>query len=88
MATIFLDPGVTSEAVRAELERILASSEFKASKRCQDFLQFVVARTLAGLSDDLRERTIGIEVFGRHPSYDTGGDGIVRINASEIANVA
>jgi len=84
MATIFLDPAVTSEAVRAELERILASSEFKASKRCQDFLQFVVDRTLAGLSDDLRERTIGIEVFGRHPSYDTGGDGIVRINASEI----
>jgi hypothetical protein len=84
MTTSFLDPTVTSEAVRAELERILASPEFKASKRCQDFLQFVVARTLDGLSEDLRERTIGIEVFGRHPSYDTGGDGIVRINASEI----
>jgi hypothetical protein len=79
-----LDPGVTSEAVRAELERILASPEFKASKRCQDFLQFVVDRALAGATDDLKERTIGIEVFGRHPPYDTSADGIVRVNASEV----
>jgi hypothetical protein len=79
-----LDPGVTSEAVRAELERILASPEFKASKRCQDFLQFVVDRALAGGPNDLKERTIGIEVFGRHPPYDTSADGIVRVNASEV----
>lgn len=79
-----LDPGVTSEAVRGELERILASPEFKASKRCQDFLQFVVDRALAGVTEDLKERTIGIEVFGRLPPYDTSADGIVRVNACEV----
>ncbi len=79
-----LDQDLTSETVRAELERILASPEFKTSKRCQDFLEFVVDRALAGLSDDLKERTIGIEVFGRPPSYHTSTDGIVRINASEV----
>ncbi len=63
-----VDLGVGPEIVRAELERILASPEFKASKRCQDFLQFVVERALVGLSEDLKERTIGIEVFGRPPS--------------------
>jgi hypothetical protein len=79
-----VDQGIRPEIVRAELERILASAEFKASKRCQDFLQFVVERALSGLSEDLKERTIGIEVFGRRPSYNTGTDGIVRINASEV----
>ena len=79
-----MDHGIRPEVVRAELERILASPEFKASKRCQDFLQFVVERALNGLSEDLKERTIGIEVFGRSPSYNTGTDGIVRINASEV----
>jgi hypothetical protein len=79
-----LEQGLTSECVRAELERILASPEFKASKRCQDFLQFVVDRALSGLSDDLKERTIGIEVFDRDPAYHTSTDGIVRINASEV----
>jgi hypothetical protein len=78
------DQGITSEAVRAELERILVSPEFKASRRCQDFLQYVVDRALAGLSDGLKERTIGIEVFGRPPSYLTSTDGIVRISASEV----
>jgi hypothetical protein len=79
-----VDLGVAPEVVRAELERILASPEFKASKRCHDFLQFVVEHALTGLSEDLKERTIGIEVFGRLPSYNTGTDGIVRINASEV----
>jgi hypothetical protein len=79
-----VDLGVKPDVARAELERILASPEFKASKRCQDFLQFVVERALLGLSEDLKERTIGIEVFGRSPSYNTGTDGIVRINASEV----
>jgi hypothetical protein len=79
-----LEQGLTPECVRAELERILASPEFKASKRCQDFLQFVVDRALTGQSDDLKERTIGIEVFGRDPAYHTSTDGIVRINASEV----
>ncbi len=80
----YLDQNLASEAVHAELGRILASAEFKTSKRCQDFLQFVVERALVGSSEDLKERTIGIEVFGRAPSYNTGTDGIVRINASEV----
>lgn len=79
-----LDSSITDEAVRLELEHILASSEFKSSRRCQDFLKFVVDRTLAGLTDSLKERTIGIEVFGRPASYDTSSDGIVRINATEV----
>ena len=79
-----VDQDVAPETVRAELERILASPEFKASRRCQDFLEFVVSRALGGCCEDLKERTIGIEVFGRPPSYNTSTDGIVRINASEV----
>lgn len=79
-----LDQNLASGTVQAELGRILASPEFKTSKRCQDFLQFVVERALVGSPEDLKERTIGIEVFGRSPSYNTGTDGIVRINASEV----
>jgi hypothetical protein len=75
---------MTPETVRAELERILTSPEFKASKRCQDFLRFVVERALSGQSEDLKERTVGIEVFRRDPAYSTNTDGIVRINASEV----
>jgi hypothetical protein len=84
MEQVHLDSGVAQDAVRLELGAILASPEFKASRRCQDFLKFVVERTIAGVSEGLKERTIGIEVFGRPPSYDTSADGIVRLNASEV----
>ncbi len=72
------------DAVRSSLERALSSPEFRTSKRCQDFLRFVVERALAGRSDELKERLIGIEAFGRAVSYDSNEDGIVRIKASEV----
>ena len=73
---------VPPEAVRAQLQRILEGSEFRSSKRCQDFLTFIVGQTLAGLP--LKERTVGAAVFGREASYDTNEDGIVRIKAGEV----
>lgn len=75
---------ITPEAVRDELERVLASREFRASRRCQDFLRYVVEAVLTGTSDSLKERTIGIDVFGRPSSYETGEDATVRVKAGEV----
>lgn len=74
----------TEEQVREELTRILASHEFRSSKRSQDFLRFVVEHTLRGSADILKERTIGIEVFGRPTSYDPSDDATVRVKAGEV----
>ncbi len=75
---------VPEEAVRGVLDEILASADFRASKRCKDFLKFVVEQTLSGRAGHLKERTIGVEVFGRAAAYDTNDDGVVRIKASEV----
>ena len=72
------------EAVREEMGRILASHEFRSSRRCQDFLRYVVEATLVGKSDQLKERTIGIEVFGRAVSYEPSDDATVRVKAGEV----
>jgi hypothetical protein len=40
--------------------------------------------TLNGSADQIKERTIGVEVFGRDPSYDTNLDHIVRTAATEL----
>jgi hypothetical protein len=74
----------TEEQVREELTRVLASHEFRSSKRSQDFLRFVVEHTLHGSADILKERTIGIEVFGRPTSYDPSDDATVRVKAGEV----
>ena len=35
-------------------------------------------------SGDLKERTLGAEVFGRDPRYDTNADPVVRVSAGEV----
>ena len=32
----------------------------------------------------MKERTLGVEVFGRPPDYDTNADPVVRVTAAEI----
>src|ERR1039458_7270814 len=70
--------------IRQHLKEVLASHVFVASKRTQDFLELIVAHALEGGFDQLRERMIGAEMFGRPLSYDTGSDSIVRVKATDV----
>ena len=75
---------LTANMVRAQLERLVRDDAFRSSKRSVAFLRYVVERTLAGSTDQIKERTVGVEVFGRNPSYDTNTDHIVRTAAAEL----
>src|SRR5256885_9924922 len=70
--------------IREELQRILVAPSFRSSKRCSEFLRFVVEETLQGRQEDLKERTLGVSLFGRSPAYDTPGDPVVRVKANEV----
>src|SRR3954454_17471423 len=74
----------THDEVRRQLGAILASPAFHGSKRCQQFLEHVCERALAGQENTLKERTVAIEVFGRQPESDLGEDTIVRVGAREV----
>jgi len=71
-------------AVQQQLEKLLATSLFNSSKRYPSFLKFVVTHSLAGQTDQLKERILGVEIFGRAADYDTNIDPIVRVTAAEI----
>lgn len=72
------------QKIDAQIELILASQHFSHSKRSQLLFRYIVAKTLQGQVSILKERTLGIEVFGRTPDYDTNADPIVRMTAGEI----
>jgi hypothetical protein len=76
-------PPQQAEEVREQLERILGSYQFRASHRCQNLLRYITEQTLAGDTGSLKERTLGVEVFGRVPDYDTSQDPVVRATAAE-----
>lgn len=77
-------PSPEPAAIREQLERLLCHPLFANSKRYPVLLAYVVEQTLAGNGGDLKERSIGIEVFGREPSYDANADPVVRITAAEV----
>ncbi|HEY2470868.1 MAG TPA: hypothetical protein VGI45_23950 [Terracidiphilus sp.] len=70
--------------IREQLERLLGHPLFANSKRYPALLAYAVEQTLLGNASDLKERSIGIEVFGRVPTYDANADPIVRITAGEV----
>ena len=72
------------KSVREHLEQVLSSSVFRNSKRYAAVLRFIVERSLDDGESHIKERTIGIEVFGRAPDYDTSTDHVVRSAAAEI----
>src|ERR1039458_5355639 len=72
------------DAILRELEAGLVSPHFCKSKIYPTRLQYIVENTLAGKLDLLKERTLGVEVFERPPTYDTNTDTVVRYTAGEV----
>ncbi|HKE22577.1 MAG TPA: hypothetical protein VKB88_09325 [Bryobacteraceae bacterium] len=72
------------ELVRRHLDRMLNSTAFAGADRSSRFLRFVVERTLAGRTQEIKESVIGVEVLGRNPSFDPKTDPIVRTEAGRL----
>src|SRR5215469_15746869 len=72
-------------AIWAEADRILADPSFRKSRRCVVLFRRLIEHALEGGEENgIKERTLGIDVFGREADYDTNTDPIVRMTANEI----
>lgn len=78
------ETAIPVEAVRAELDRVLASKGFQNAGRLSRLLRHVTEKTLAGDADQLKEYSVGVEVFDRDASYDPRLDSIVRVEAGRL----
>jgi hypothetical protein len=71
-------------ALEKHLEDVIDGPAFKGSNRSGLFLRHVINRAIGGNFDSLKERSIGMELFGRSASYATGEDAIVRVTANDV----
>ena len=71
-------------SLRQHLKEIVDGTAFHGSHRSAQFLGYIVDKAIAGDFESLKERVIGVELFGRSPSYNTGEDAIVRVTASDV----
>jgi len=72
------------ESACAELDRVLHSDTFRNSPSLRRLLKYLADKTLRGEADQLKEYTIGVDAFGKPPTYDTRGDSIVRLQVSRL----
>ena len=70
--------------VRAQLDRVLASTTFQQCDRLKRFLSFIVLEAIAGRRNELKEYVIGVQVFGKEDSFDPRTDPIVRVQARRL----
>ena len=48
------------------------------------FTGYVIEKALSGQFEDLKERILGVELFGRPHAYDTTEDAVVRVAACDV----
>src|ERR1700759_693106 len=75
---------VESVAVREQLERLLESPLFRNSKRYSALLRHVVEASLDGRAAELKERLLGVQVFGHTTNYDPIVEPVFRTSDAEI----
>ncbi len=67
-----------------QVDRIIHSKVFRNSPALQRLLQYVAAKATGGPLDQLKEYTIGVEVFDRGVDYDTKIDTVVRVEVHRL----
>lgn len=73
-----------ADAVRAQLDRILASPSFGATPKRRALLRHLVEETLVGRGELLKGFTIAVAVFDRDASFDSKTDPVVRLEARRL----
>lgn len=80
----FNDNEISAEQIQQHLELILCSKHFRQAKSLEKFLRHVVAKKLAGEEGELKEYSIGVEVFQRGQEFDPRTDAVVRVQAAQL----
>ncbi len=82
MKTDTRDP--SPREIRDELRRLLTDSKLATSKRLGRFLHFVVEESLAGRSDEISQRSIGVRALGYEPTFEPRNNPTIRIQAGRL----
>jgi Malectin domain len=69
---------------RAELKSVLDSPTFIRAPKLAQLLSYLCERLFAGKASQIKEYSIGVEVFQRGEKFDQNSDSIVRVEANRL----
>ncbi|MGA2352709.1 MAG: malectin domain-containing carbohydrate-binding protein [Terracidiphilus sp.] len=75
---------INLKAERAELEAVLRSEIFTRAPTLTHLLSYLCEKLFAGEANQIKEYSVGVEVFHRGSSFDQNADSIVRVEANRL----
>ncbi|MGD0293498.1 MAG: malectin domain-containing carbohydrate-binding protein [Terracidiphilus sp.] len=75
---------VNIAAQRSELDAVLHSECFTRAPRLAHLLSYLCEKLFAGQASQIKEYSVGVEVFHRGSSFDQDSDSIVRVEANRL----
>ena len=73
-----------AEAIRAQVERILQNKNLRLSEVQRRLFSYLADKSLSGEADELKEYTLGLDAFGKPPSYDPRQESVVRMHVARL----
>ena len=72
------------EASSAQIQRIVQSKAFRTSEVHRNLLTYLAEKSLTGDAENIKEYTVGLDVFGKPESYDPRQESTVRMHVARL----
>ena len=69
---------------QVQIQRIVSSKTFKTSEVHRNLLTYLAEKSLSGEAQNLKEYTVGLDVFGKPPTYDPRQESVVRMHVGRL----
>src|SRR5437879_6514416 len=76
--------GGSDTSIESWVDRVLQSGTFRNAPTSRRLLQYLAEHSAAGDADQLKEYTIGVDVFGKPAGYDPRQDSAIRIQIGRL----
>jgi hypothetical protein len=73
-----------ADSIRAQVARIVQNRNLKLSEGQGRLLSYLAEKSIAGEADDLKEYVVGVDAFGKPPSYDPRQESVVRTQVARL----
>src|SRR5215471_8761519 len=69
---------------KIQIQRIVSSKAFKTSEVHRNLFNYLAEKSLGGEAHNLKEYTVGLDVFGKPASYDPRQESVVRMHVGRL----
>lgn len=79
-----MSPELDLNGNQVQVQRIVSSKTFKTSEVHRNLMAYLAEKSLLGEAQNLKEYTVGLDVFGKPSTYDPRQESVVRMHVGRL----